>query len=287
VVVAPQQPQQQAQAGPSLTPAAAQLFIFGGIASPTYFPKSTGFYLSFNKALDLTHSISVPTTTENLKRLELHERIEDLRPLRKRKPSNDDEVSLDWGTDVDVDTFMDEAAEAMTGNTQRYGVVESEFTIEAEPPHLDSKQEQSLPTSMIYTKRYTAGIQRLYTELVCKNITPCYPSTSETNKTQWVLDSGASQHFTFDINDFVMYEAIPEPIQVLTATTTTNIVGMGAVIINTRQGAHRISPVWYIPDLTTQLLSLGQFLQSGLSSRGSARVISLYTNKERTLTFYP
>jgi hypothetical protein len=64
-----------------------------------------------------------------------------------------------------------------------------------------------------------------------------------------MLDSGASRHFTFDINDFVVYEAIPEHIQVLTATTTTNIIGVGTVIINTRQGAHRISPVWYIPDL--------------------------------------
>jgi hypothetical protein len=54
---------------------------------------------------------------------------------------------------------------------------------------------------------------------------------SETDKTQWMLDSGASRHFTFDINDFVVYEAIPEPIEVLTATTTTNIVGMGTVII--------------------------------------------------------
>jgi hypothetical protein len=102
-----------------------------------------------------------------------------------------------------------------------------------------------------------------------------------------MLDSGASRHFTFDINDFVVYEAIPEHIQVLTATTTTNIIGVGMVIINTKQGAHRISPVWYIPDLTTRLLSLGQFLQSGLSSRGSAHAISLYTNEERTLTFYP
>jgi hypothetical protein len=169
VAVAPQQPQQQAQAGPSTTPAAAQPFIFGGIASPTYFPKSTGFYTSFNKALDLTHSIGVPASTENLKRLELSQRIEDPHPLRKRKPSNDDEVSLDWGTDADVDSFMDEAAEATTGNTQRYGVVESDFAIEAEPPHLDSKQEQSLPTSMICTKRYATGIKRLYTESASRN----------------------------------------------------------------------------------------------------------------------
>jgi hypothetical protein len=287
VVVASQQPQQQAQAGPSTTPAPPQPFVFGGIASPTYFPKSTGFYTSFNKALDLTHSIGVPASTENLKRLKLSQRIEDPRPLRKRKPSNDDEVSLDWGTDADVDSFMDEAAEATTGNTQRYAGERSANMPLTLSLHLGSKQEQPLPTSTICTKAYATGIQRLYTELLCTNTFPCFPSLSDDKKTQWMLDSGASRHFTFDINDFVVYEAIPEKIQVLTATTTTDIIGVGTVIINTRQGAHRISPVWYIPDLTTRLLSLGQFLQSGLSSRGSARAISLYTNEERTLTFYP
>jgi hypothetical protein len=78
VVAAPQQPQQQAQAGPSTTPAAAQpQFVFGGIAQPTLFPKHTGFYSSFNKALDLTRSIGVPATTETVKCLELGQRIED------------------------------------------------------------------------------------------------------------------------------------------------------------------------------------------------------------------
>jgi hypothetical protein len=191
---------------------------------------------------------------------------------------------LDWGTDADVDTFMDEAAEATTGNTQRFVKIRhSELT--ADHSLLGSKKK-SLPM-VVYTKRYAIEAQRPCIESASRNILPCFPSMSENEKTQWMLDSGASRHFTFNINNFVVYEAIPEPIQVLTATTTTNIVGMGTIIIKTKQGAHRISPVWYIPDLTTRLLSLGQFLQSGLSSRGSARAISLYTNEERTLTFYP
>ena len=156
VVVAPQQPQQQAQAGPSTTPtAAAQPFVFGGIASPTYFPKSTGFYSSFNKALDLTHSIGVPATTENLKCLELAERIQDPRPLRKHKPSNNNEVSLGWSVNDDIDTFKDESATATTGNTQRYA--RNNRPILADHSLLDSKQEQSLPTSMICTKGTPQG----------------------------------------------------------------------------------------------------------------------------------
>jgi hypothetical protein len=163
---------------------------------------------------------------------------------------------------------MDNSAGAISRNTQRYageGSANMPLTLSL---HLGSKQEQPLHTDGIVTSNTPTWTKRLYTEPSCINISPCFPSMSETDKTQWMLDSGASQHFTFNINDFVVYEAIPEPIEVLTATTTTSIVGMGMVIIRTKRGAHRISPVWYIPDLTTHLLSLGQFLQSGLSSRG-------------------
>ena len=218
---------------------------FGGIASLTLFPRSTGFYTSFNKALDISHQIGVPATTENLKRLKLHQRIQDPRPLKQHKPSPDeDEISL-----YSVDAFMAESVDVTTGNTQRYA--RNNHPILADHSLLDSKQEQSLPTSMICTEKYATGIKRLYTESTSRNILPCFPSMSDDDKTLWMLDSGASRHFTFNINDFVVYEAIPEKIQVLTATTTTNIIGVGTVIINTNQGAHRISPVWYIPDLTT------------------------------------
>jgi hypothetical protein len=277
-----QTPPQQ-QAGPSTTPAPPQQqqfqSAFGGIASPAYFPPSTGFYTSFNKALDISHQIGVPASTENLKRLELHQRIKDPRPLKQRKPSPDkDEVSL-----YSVDAFMGDSADATTGNTQRYAGAGKAYSL-LTTTLSDSKQEQPLHT----VDKIPTWIKRLYTESTsCTNILPCFPSMSETDKTLWMLDSGASRHFTYDINDFIVYEAIPEHIEVLTATTTTKIVGMGTVIIKTERGAHRISPVWYIPELTTRLLSLGQFLQSGLSLRGSARAISLYTNEQNVLTFYP
>jgi hypothetical protein len=183
----------------------------------------------------------------------LHQRIKDPRPLKQRKPSPDeDEVSL-----YSVDTFMGDSTDATTGNTQRYagaGKANSLLTMAL----LDSKQEQPLHT----VDKIPTWIKRLYTESSSTNILPCFPSMSETDKTLWMLDSGASRHFTYNINDFVVYEAIPEHIEVLTVTTTTKIVGMGTVIIKTERGAHRISPVWYIPELTTRLLSLGQFLQS-------------------------
>ena len=65
------------------------------------------------------------------------------------------------------------------------------------------------------------------------------------------------------------------------------MTGKGTVIFIVDGRALRISPVYHIPDLNTHLLSLGQFLQSRLHSRGSDRKISLQQGKEEFLTFHP
>ena len=73
-----------------------------------------------------------------------------------------------------------------------------------------------------------------------------------------------------------------------TANSSTSIVGKGTVIFTVNSECIRLYPVFYIPDLNDHLLSLGQFHQSGLSSRGSAHSIVLYNgNDEEFLTFYP
>ena len=65
------------------------------------------------------------------------------------------------------------------------------------------------------------------------------------------------------------------------------MTGKETVIFIVNGRALRISPVYHILDLNTPLLSLGQFLQSGLHLRGSDREISLQQGKEEFLTFHP
>jgi hypothetical protein len=101
-----------------------------------------------------------------------------------------------------------------------------------------------------------------------------------------MLNSGASQHFTFDINDFVEYEAI-EPIPLRTATNFMTIIGKGTVILYINEKAVRLNPVYHVLDISHRLLSLGQFLKSRLFSRGSACKISLYEEDIEFLTFHP
>jgi len=81
---------------------------------------------------------------------------------------------------------------------------------------------------------------------------------------EWMLDSGASEHFTGDINDFVEFETLAL-IAVQTATETTNIIGRGSVILQIKNKVLRIYPVYYIPELTMRLF----FAWSVPSSRPS------------------
>jgi len=103
-----------------------------------------------------------------------------------------------------------------------------------------------------------------------------------------MLDSGASMHFTHDINDFVDYEVIT-PIPCKTATSVTSIIGKGAIILDVAGWKVQIQPVYYIPEITSKLLSLGTFLLDGLLANGSASSIRLFKPDEgrNFLTFHP
>ena len=58
-------------------------------------------------------------------------------------------------------------------------------------------------------------------------------------------------------------------------------------MLNVGKRTLRIGPVHYVPDLTSRLLSLGQFLRNGFHSRGTASKISLLKGEDKFLTFKP
>jgi hypothetical protein len=93
--------------------------------------------------------------------------------------------------------------------------------------------------------------------LECKNV----------NHTDWVLDSGASEHYTNNRSDLVDFELLHSGEKVLTACSLVSMKGKGTVFLSVKIGdqAHsvRIHPVYYIPGFKTRLLSLGSFLQNG------------------------
>ena len=127
-----------------------------------------------------------------MKRLEGIERPSDPCPLKKRSPPKEDEVSLNWsGNKDDIDVFMEESAVAdPSGTTHRY---------------VRTKETTSCSDVFTATRKYCSNMKYLVPNtlfLVC-----CPLSVNEDHfEATWMLDSGASCHFTNNINDFVDYE---------------------------------------------------------------------------------
>jgi hypothetical protein len=111
--------------------------------------------------------------------------------------------------------------------------------------------------------------------------------------TLWLLDSGASSHFTQEINDFIEYcTPLPhERIPVNTASNKIYVVGEGSVLLKHYLGDKLVTTcltkVLHIPDITARLLSMGKFLQQGLRIYGDSHNISLVHKDKPVLTCKP
>jgi hypothetical protein len=63
----------------------------------------------------------------------------------------------------------------------------------------------------------------------CAECNGLYAKKSE--KPLWILDSGASKHFTFALSNFLEYTALKHLIKVTTATNPIFIIGEGTVLL--------------------------------------------------------
>ena len=112
----------------------------------------------------------------------------------------------------------------------------------------------------------------------------CKGKSVEQEIAPWLLDSGASLHFTFELNDFVDYGPLDDDESdfVITATTTATIIGKGTVLIQvpTSNGGTRhvrLYPVHHIPRMNGRLLSLGTMLHDDLDVTGNKHHIVVVT----------
>ena len=111
--------------------------------------------------------------------------------------------------------------------------------------------------------------------------------------TLWLLYSGASLHFTHNFNDFIEYETakLADRMPVKTASEIIHIEGKGTVLlehkVNNKLVLTHLYPVYYIPKISTHLISMGQFLNDSLRVEGDAYHISLYDKTQPMLTCKP
>ena len=280
---------------------------------PATLPPPSSRYPTFNNTLELTRQLGICPSIETLKTLEnvegkgkekelevrLDPRIQkhDLPrgkvqgqtscAKRQRIIDPDEEIPLEWDEDAgalewdeqdDVDDPMglDITAEDLCAAE---GMLESGHMVRVET---DSKHAQNTDNGFAVTRPSDLG------DLVTNNKISCLPLHDELSENEaiWMLDSGASWHFTYNTNNFVELEAIT-PLPIYTANGQTEITGKGTVIFTVDGCTIRLYPIYYIPDIKTRLLSLGQFLQSGLHLRGSACNITLYQGQEEFLAFHP
>jgi hypothetical protein len=234
------------------------------MASSAKVPPHKSFYPSFGKAVTLARRLEVPITTETLKRLEFVEDPEKAScPLKKRKVIDiNNEVDLEWSGNEEVDAFMDESARP----SQRY----------VNNIDMSSSADASSTAELTIALRNSLLPVSTDLDLVSSiNVLTLSNGVNVEKETEWILDSGASRHFTNSLNDFVEFEDC-QPVLVRTATSSTFITGKGTVYLKLNDRHLRISPVYYVEDLSTQLLSLGQFMQHGLYTRGSICEVALY-----------
>jgi hypothetical protein len=92
----------------------------------------------------------------------------------------------------------------------------------------------------------------------------------------WLLDSGALQHYTSNIDNCVDYTlwTCDNYGYIRTATTNTPVIGTGTVMIRVPgpKGSEctlQVHNVWHVPEIFTCLMSLGLFLQDNMDLGGT------------------
>ena len=274
--------------------------------------KHTGSpYKTVNEALSLTKRIGARATIQTTKNLEqriIEARSEgyelmdddqsnsdvDMIPSREKPQTQEDlewdledaishlsdNEPLDWGSDLEDDEYV------LSLKSLRFV-----HDLKESPQILNAPNQRS---------RSNRGRLKLNLSIyVCEHHQSyalcgiCKGNRPQKTNALWLLDSGASAHFTFNMDDFIEYTPASkdERIPVSTAANTIYVRGKGTVLLSHNVGDQmittRLHPVLYIPEITTRILSLGTFLQQGLNLSGHAPQISLAYKHETLIVCKP
>ncbi|KAL0430353.1 UNVERIFIED_CONTAM: Retrovirus-related Pol polyprotein from transposon TNT 1-94 [Sesamum radiatum] len=95
-------------------------------------------------------------------------------------------------------------------------------------------------------------------------------SVAETGDATWYIDSAASNHMTYNKGAFQKLDESFKTNVKLGDNHIVKVEGKGSVAINTRKGTRIINDVMYIPNLRTNLFSVGQMMEK----------VTLYNSEE-------
>ena len=264
---------------------------------PNQFPK-------FRKSKDLATDIGVSPTPQVIRNLEtildpptasgsnvtLDEDERPSKRLRSEEPvetsrdedSGEDAVSLFSGDDLDED--IADAA----------GINDGQVPFSS----LHTITTDAVDTTAVCKSNFCAVMTSLFGANICIHCVDFASCASCKGKGKlhhhqqnhefvpWIMDSGASKHYTPYASDFIDYEKLPEPTTVTTASTQLQVVGVGSVLFkhplmlpNGKEQLRvtRLYPVHHVKGMSEpRLLSMGTFIRSGMTVRGNSQQIGLY-----------
>ncbi|KAL0425546.1 UNVERIFIED_CONTAM: Retrovirus-related Pol polyprotein from transposon TNT 1-94 [Sesamum radiatum] len=116
----------------------------------------------------------------------------------------------------------------------------------------------------------------------CKGISrQC--KVAETGEATWYIDSAASNHMTYNKGAFQTLDESFKTNVKLGDNHIVKVEGKGSVAINTKKGTRIINDVMYIPNLRTNLFSVGQMMEKGYTLHFGGDSCTIYDNKDKTL----
>jgi hypothetical protein len=281
-------------------PPAAAMGYFASRVGPQHHPLPDlprdpldGIYgPTFGKALSLAKRLRMTPTTEVVKSLEIAEMVQstsDPCPQKKRKfhgqgfiikdkgkgkekATDDDEVSLGYSSDEGLFGLEEDP---MNNEDVQKGHIDDgmDFTVDREIAEMMGLDYRQVAFNLEIT--IANFNQQLDKDIAVVNnnkynCSPCSHECDHKETKEWLIDSGASAHFTNNINDFVEYEELTSQTFVRTANSSAQIMGKGTVILSlSTSEVVKISPVFYKPSLNCQLLFMGAFLRAGFTSTGN------------------
>ena len=148
----------------------------------------------------------------------------------KGKAKDNDEVSLDYSGDKMEGYFNDEEMEEVDplidNGDNNLGTIEFDMDKEvADVAGLTFLRQVQITHERTMTNNSSqldSYIAELYINKICLQCSHgCDCKTDRTK--EWLIDSGASEHFTYDINDFVDYEVLKNHLSVRTANSTAEV----------------------------------------------------------------
>ena len=104
---------------------------------------------------------------------------------------------------------------------------------------------------------------------------------SEVSGAFWLLDSGASHHFTGNLGDFASYQALKQKHYAKTANGVAEVAGIGTVLLQCldhNTGDERVvklTQVLHMPGASACLISMGKMLLCNYRVAGDKKGISL------------